>query len=50
MLVLKRDVNSVFVARTYYTVDIISQLSLSNKALLTYLIYRGWPALNCYVR
>ena len=35
MLVLKRDVNSVPVAGTYYTVDIIKQLSLSNKALLT---------------
>ena len=50
MLVLKRDVNLVLVARTYYTEDIIKYLSLSNKVLLTFLMYPGCPAISCYVR
>ena len=41
MSVLKRDVNLALTARTYYTEDIIKYLSLSNKVLPTYFIYRG---------
>ena len=47
---LKRNFSLVLVARTYYTEDIVKYLSLLNKVFLTYLIYRGCPAISCYVR
>ena len=46
---LKRNFSLVLVARTYYTEDIVKYLSLLNRVLLTYLIYRGCPAIGCYV-